>query len=466
MSSELHKIWESAGGTLPADWGICALESLLADNKAIAVGVMYPGPDTPGGIPLIKVGDIKDGTIPVRPSYCVSAQTNQEYKRTQLSGNELLVTLVGNPGECVVAEPYMAGWNPARAIAVLRLKDPSYRVFVKAVLESRAGRHLIDAVLNTTVQKTLNLKDVRKLPIPLPKKQTVDAISTFADALTNRISLLRETNATLEAIARALFKSWFIDLDPVRAKQEGREPDGMDAETAALFPDEFETSESGLVPKGWRYQQVESFADKVGMGPFGSNIKVETFVNQGVPVISGQHLRQTLVEDSTFNFITEQHAEKLANSCVHEGDVIFTHAGSIGQVALLHRDALYRKYVLSQRQFYLRCNLQKMRPEWITYYFRSAQGQHQLLANTSQVGVPSIARPVSYLRSIQVCLPSKYLIDRFSDLADAAHQKAIANRNQISSLVQLRDTLLPRLISGQLRLPEAEEQFNEALTAT
>src|SRR5690606_12544424 len=121
--------------------------------------------------------------------------------------------------------------------------------------------------------------------------------------------------------------------------------------------------------------------------------KVETFVSQGIPVISGQHLRQTLVEDSTFNFITDSHAAKLSNSCVSEGDVIFTHAGSIGQVALLHRHARFDRYVLSQRQFFLRCDKHKMRPEWITYYFRSVQGQHQLLANTSQVGVPSIARP-------------------------------------------------------------------------
>lgn len=102
-----------------------------------------------------------------------------------------------------------------------------------------------------------------------------------------------------------------------------------------------------------------------------------------------------------------------------------------------------------------------MQPEWITYYFRSAQGQHQLLANTSQVGVPSIARPVSYLRSIEVLVPSKELIDKFSDIADALHQTVLAKRLQIQNLTRLRDTLLPRLISGQLRLPEAEAMVEE-----
>ncbi|MGV8898286.1 MAG: restriction endonuclease subunit S [Burkholderiaceae bacterium] len=261
MSSELRSLWVHAGGQLPVDWHIVSLESLLRDTKSIAVGVMYPGPDTPGGTPLVKVGDIKGGIIAAKPIYCISAETNQEHKRTQLKGDELLMTLVGNPGECVVVKSEMVGWNPARAIAVIRLRDTEMRPYLKAVLQSAAGKHLIDAVLNTTVQKTLNLKDIRKLPIPLPPTATIKGISTFLEALTDRIALLRDTNATLEAIAQALFKSWFVDFDPVHAKQGGRAPEGMDDATAALFPDSFEESEMGLVPKGWTVEALDSIAD-------------------------------------------------------------------------------------------------------------------------------------------------------------------------------------------------------------
>ena len=247
MSSELRALWEHAGGSLPDSWPIVPLESLLRDSKSIAVGVMYPGPDTVGGVPLIKVGDIDGGVISARPTYCISAETNHEYRRTQLDGNELLITLVGNPGECVVVRPEMRGWNPARAIAVVRLADVSLRIYIKAVLESSAGKHLIDSVLNTTVQKTLNLKDIRRLPIPMPDRATVERISLVSESFTDRIALLRETNATLEAIAQALFKSWFVNFDPVRAKQQGLAPAGMDEATAALFPDSFEESALGLV---------------------------------------------------------------------------------------------------------------------------------------------------------------------------------------------------------------------------
>jgi type I restriction enzyme S subunit len=271
-------------------------------------------------------------------------------------------------------------------------------------------------------------------------------------AIDDRITLLRETNTTLEAIAQALFKSWFVDFDPVHDKMQGLAPEGMDEATAALFPDSFEESELGAVPRGWQVLAVEDFAVRVGMGPFGSNIKVETFVDSGIPVISGQHLKQLLVEDNTFNYITPEHAQRLSKSSVQAGDVIFTHAGSIGQVSLLHKDAAFPSYVLSQRQFFLRCNEKLVNPEWVALYFRSPAGQHKLLANTSQVGVPSIARPVSYLRSIRLVTPPPNIGQRFASIAGSINDRVMANRKQLDALISLRNTLLPRLISGQLSL--------------
>ena len=156
----------------------------------------------------------------------------------------------------------------------------------------------------------------------------------------------------------------------------------------------------------WGEAAIEDVAEKVAMGPFGSSIKVETFVEEGVPVISGQHLHGSKVNDRVgFNFVTEEHAERLKNANVQRGDVIFTHAGNIGQVAFVPWDSQYDRYVISQRQFYMRCNTSKVLPEFIVAYFKTPVGQHQLLANTSQTGVPSIAQPVTYLRTISIPLP-------------------------------------------------------------
>ena len=156
----------------------------------------------------------------------------------------------------------------------------------------------------------------------------------------------------------------------------------------------------------WPVVTVEDLSEKVAMGPFGSSIKVSTFVPNGVPIISGQHLRGVRVDDSAgFNFITHEHAKRLANANVSRGDVIFTHAGNIGQVTYVPKCSRFNRYVISQRQFYLRCDSSKAIPEFVALYFTSAEGQHQLLANASQVGVPSIAQPVTYLRTLEIPLP-------------------------------------------------------------
>ena len=157
---------------------------------------------------------------------------------------------------------------------------------------------------------------------------------------------------------------------------------------------------------GWRTATIEEISEKVAMGPFGSSIKVETFVPEGVPIINGQHLHGSRVDDSPgFNFICYEHAHRLANANVIRGDIVLTHRGTIGQVAYIPEDSQFHQYVVSQSQFYVRCDRTKVVPEFVALYLKSPEGQHQLLANTSQVGVPSIAQPVTYLRTIPIPIP-------------------------------------------------------------
>lgn len=406
---------------------------------------MYPGSDTPGGIPLIKVGDIKGGTVIQRPSYCISSETNYEYRRTQLEGDELLITLVGNPGECVVVQPHMVGWNPARAIAVLRLKDSSLRTYLKTVLESSAGRHLIDAVLNTTVQKTLNLKDIRRLPIPLPNADTIRNITELAEAFSTRVTLLRETNATLEAIAQALFKSWFVDFDPVRAKQQGRAPEGMDEATAALFPDAFEESELGLVPKGWR----------VGtLGDVARTSKRQLPVSElhsGLPYVGLEHIpRKSLALNE---WATADGLES-AKSAFSEGDILFGklrpyfHKVVIAPISgVCSTDILVCQPVLQGFWGFVAMHL--FSESMIAYADRLSNG-----AKMPRVNWKDLA---AYLLSI----PPHDVAAAFSAAIEPLFDRLKANAHQAQTLAPLRDTLLPRLISGQLRLPEAEAMLEE-----
>jgi type I restriction enzyme S subunit len=185
----------------------------------------------------------------------------------------------------------------------------------------------------------------------------------------------------------------------------------------------------------WPTARIEEVAERVAMGPFGSSIKVETFVPEGVPVISGQHLHGWRVDDSAgFNFITPEHAEKLRNANVRRGDVIFTHRGTIGQVSYIPSSSAYDRYVVSQSQFFLRPDLNKALPEYLVAYFCSPEGQHKLLANTSQVGVPSIAQPVTYLRSIEIPLPPLPEQHAIAHILGTLDDKIELNRKQNETL--------------------------------
>ncbi|MCY3929816.1 MAG: restriction endonuclease subunit S [Acidobacteria bacterium] len=158
----------------------------------------------------------------------------------------------------------------------------------------------------------------------------------------------------------------------------------------------------------WPMVPVACIAEKVAMGPFGSSIKVDTFVPRGVPIINGRHLHGSRVDDSPgFNFITEEHAKKLARANVRRGDIVFTHRGTIGQVAYVPQTSEFDRYVVSQSQFYLRCDRSTTIPEFVAMYFQSPEGQSHLLANSSQVGVPSIAQPVTYLRNLRIPCPPR-----------------------------------------------------------
>ena len=191
----------------------------------------------------------------------------------------------------------------------------------------------------------------------------------------------------------------------------------------------------------WPLAKIEDIAERVAMGPFGSSIKVSTFVETGIPVISGQHLHGFRLTDGGNNFITETHADILKNANVCRGDVIFTHAGNIGQVAFIPETSKYDRYVISQRQFFLRCDVSKLIPEFVTYYFRSREGQHKLLANASSVGVPSIARPVSYLRSIEIPLPSLPEQKRIANILGTLDDKIENNRRMNATLEAMACTL-------------------------
>ena len=149
---------------------------------------------------------------------------------------------------------------------------------------------------------------------------------------------------------------------------------------------------------------VSELIDEIAMGPFGSNIKVDCFVDKGIPVLNGSNLEGFELSEKSFRYVTEEKADSLKKANAHKGDVVITHRGTLGQIVYIPQTAQRDRYVISQSQFRVKCN-KKVLPEYFVYYFHTPIGQHKLLSNASQVGVPALARPSSTFQKIEIEIP-------------------------------------------------------------
>lgn len=156
----------------------------------------------------------------------------------------------------------------------------------------------------------------------------------------------------------------------------------------------------------WKSYLMEDIIEEIAMGPFGSNIKVDCFVDSGVPVLNGSNLQGFKLNEESFNYVTEEKANSLNKANAHRGDIVITHRGTLGQIVYIPSDSQYERYVISQSQFRVRLNTQIALPQFVVYFFHTRIGQHRLLANASQVGVPAIARPSTTFKTVPIELPS------------------------------------------------------------
>lgn len=294
-----------------------------------------------------------------------------------------------------------------------------------------------------------NLGQLKRHEILLPPVQEQVRIADFLEAFDDRITLLRETNATLEAIAQALFKSWFVDFDPVRAKAEGRQPEGMDATTAALFPDSFEESELGLVPKGWSIGSVGDLASqkKGSVNPLASpgvlyeHYSLPAFDSGQAPVFElGQEIKSNktpLPEEAVLLSKLNPHIPRvwLPVSCGANA------VCSTEFLAYSPRDGASK--------------------ELIYCLFGSSEFQQQLCQLVTGTSNSHQRVKPDQVLAIKLPIAGKPALKAFTESVRPLFERVHANRLQAQTLTQLRDTLLPRLISGQLRLLEAQALLND-----
>ncbi|MGO4478043.1 restriction endonuclease subunit S [Massilia sp. 2TAF26] len=296
-----------------------------------------------------------------------------------------------------------------------------------------------------SAQPSLNRNYIYSMRLRVPPRSEQDRISELLDALDDRIALLRETNTTLEAIAQALFQSWFVDFDPVRAKQDGRVPEGMDESMAALFPNSFDASSLGLLPSGWLVNSLDEIATYL------NGLALQKFPpseDSWLPVIKIAQLRKgdTLGADRAGRNIKPEYI-------VRDGDVLFSWSGSLEVEIWCGGEGALNQHLfkVTSDRF----------PKWFYYLWTKHHLENfRQIAASKATTMGHIQR--AHLSQAKVTVPSDEVIrvcdELFAPLLDRSISLILKARN----LAALRDTLLPRLISGQLRLQEVDEMLKEA----
>lgn len=358
------------------------------------------------------------------------------------------VILAGNNANGVFATKYFNGkFNAYQRTYVIEPIDSRINCkFLYYNIADRVG-HLRELSIGSAT-KFLTKGILNALEVPLPPWQEQVEIAKFLGALDDRITLLRETNATLEAIAQSLFKSWFVDFDPVHAKMDGRAPEGMDEATAALFPDSFEETELGVVPRGWRVMPIGDAVEAVGGAtPDTKNLDYwEPGVHCWTTPKDLSGISAPVLLD-TERKLSDQGLAKIGSGLLPAGSLLLSSRAPIGYLALTQTSMAINQGYIGMLPGGL------LPPLYMLFWCR--QNIENIKGRANGSTFMEISKKA--FRPIPALIPSPEAVQGFVDVAGALFQRLVVHEKQAQILSTLRDALLPRLISGQLQLPEAAD---------
>jgi type I restriction enzyme S subunit len=282
------------------------------------------------------------------------------------------------------------------------------------------------------------------------------AIAHILGTLDDKIELNRRMNETLEAMARALFKSWFVDFDPVRAKAAGRDP-SLPQTLADLFPDRFEDSELGEIPKGWRVASLEQmFHDDEGCvltGPFGSNLHAHDYREEGVPLILVKHVIDGQILEDGLPCVGDHKLPDLERYRLQLGDIVFTRVGAVGRSGYVHARCV--GWLISGQMLRVRVpDWSVLHPRYLAQLFLEKTFTDMVEGHALGTTRPSLN--TGLLRAFRFIAPPGELGQLFTKKMTVFDALIQTNRDASHTLAALRDTLLPKLISGALRVKDAE----------
>lgn len=411
-------------------------------------------PAVDSGFPYVSIPQLRQGRIEIDDARKITAEHFEEWTRkAKPQAYDVVLSRRCNPGETAFVAPHME-FALGQNLVLLRADGTNvYPPFLRWLVRSPDWWGEVERFINVgAVFNSLKCADIPKFVLPIPELAEQQPIADTLGSLDDKIALLRETNATLEAIAKTLFKSWFVDFDPVRAKRDGRGPEGMPPEVADLFPGEFEDSALGEIPKGWRAERLDEACEINPSRRVSKGVEALYLEMSAIPT-TGHRPEWPVARafSSGTKFINGDTLLARITPCLENGKTAFVDFlpeatvgwGSTEYIVLRPKSPLPHYWA------YLLCRYQPFR-----------QFAIQAMVGTSGRQRVEVSRLAQYL----VAVPDERVANAFASIVEPLRAKIAANDEAAKSLAALRDTLLPRLMSGKLRIPQAEA-LTEEVTA-
>ncbi|ATU63062.1 restriction endonuclease subunit S [Piscinibacter gummiphilus] len=407
---------------------------------------------------LVRSQNVLDHAFTEEGLANISDSQASELEGAELQPDDVLLNITGDGTtfgrSCLVPTRVLPACVNQHVMLIRLNRERCHPGFLAAWLALPETKAYIESFNAGGSRRAITKGHIESFQVPIPDLSVQQRIAEFSAAINDRIDLLRQTNATLESIAQALFKSWFIDFDPVRAKTEGREPEGMDAATAALFPAEFEESVLGLIPKGWSVQPIGELAEAVG----GStpDTKNAAFWEPALhhwtspKDLSGATAPVLL---DTERKVSKAGLAKISSGLLPVSTLLMSSRAPIGYLSVT-------RIPVAINQGYIAMLPGGQLPPLYLYFWCQAN-MDAIKGRANGSTFMEISKKA--FRPIPALLPPSKVVEQFVELAKVLFDRLTENERQAYSLANLRDALLPRLISGKLRLPEAQAQLEDAL---
>jgi len=432
-----------------AEWKEVKLEDVCVPKVGVQTGPfgsqLHQKDYVPLGTPIITVEHLGDNRITRNNLPCVSDYDKERLKKYTLEEGDIVFSRVGSVDRRALVRSDEDGWLfSGRCLRVRLDRKKANPAFVSFQFGTEAFKQHIRSIAVGATMPSINTKILSEVKIVLPPLPEQQAISNVLSALDDKIELNRQMNETLEAAARALFKSWFVDFDPVRAKIEGRAPDGLSADIAALFPDMLVDSPLGEIPKSWEICTIkQSYNLLMGQSPPGSTYNEDS---NGLPFFQGR-------TDFGFRYPNKRIYCSAATRIAHKGDTLVSVRAPVGDINLASEQCCIGRGVSAIRH--------KSGAKYYTYYAMQNLSEHFKKFEAGGTVFGSINK--KDFEDIKIINPGIGLVSEFDGIVQSLDQKIENNSQEILSLSQLRDSLLPKLISGELRVGDADHSLREAV---